>query len=362
MVQILPEVPGFGKQFAQNLGKGFSTGLDFTAQMMQERHKQNQRKKLIEGIEGGQSSPQFKEQLGGEQSEQQFLEALPQIEQHLGRELTPKDIDQLWSQAQQLQEHKQGQTRPEDSFEKAKKSALADEGELARIYTAKGKEESKQRFQEKKEMEPKIEALQSKVNNLESEAMDFGRLNELFAPENDDDYPPSWAVGLFMKNGELNENILGNLSTNAQEAVKLIANRVTGLKDTFGSQITGFEVRKFMERLPSLLNSAEGRRRVLRDLDIGNEINQLHAQGVLDIIDRYGGAGEISMSKAESIFKKENAKQLKELRQEYINPESGSFSELTPGTARRNRDREVIDPETGQKFRSDGSNWIPVVD
>lgn len=362
MVQILPEVPSFGKQFAQNLGKGFSAGLDFTSQIMQERHKQKQRQKLIEGIENDQSSSQFKDQLGSDQLEQKFLEALPQIEQHLGKELTPKDIDQLWSQAQQLQQSKQAQSRPEDSFEKAKKYALADEGELARIETAKGKETSKQRFQEKKEMEPKIEALQSKLNNLEAEAMDFGRLNELFIPENDDKFPPSWAVGLFTKNGEINANVLANLSEEAQEAVKLIANRVTGVKDTFGSQITGFEVRKFMERLPSLMNTAEGRRRVMRDLDIMNEINQLHTQGLLDIIDRYGGAGEISMSKAENIFKKENAKQLKELRQEYINPESGSFSELTPGTARRNRGREVIDPETGQKFRSDGSNWIPVVD
>ena len=82
----------------------------------------------------------------------------------------------------------------------------------------------------------------------------------------------------------------------------------------------------------------------------------MYAEGVLDIMDRYG-PGKISLSKAKQIFRNENKGKINELRSEFINPNKNTFSELP--SASRYSNRVVVDPETGQKFRSNGREWLP---
>lgn len=160
MVQILPEVPSFGTQFARSigtgLGAGISKGADLATQMALEKYKQKQRKNLISEIEGGQSQGIAKDLQGQPQEDmrQKFLEALPQIEQAAGRELSPQDLDMLWdkmSQSQMQQQPAQQQHQETDPFLKAKKYAAAGEHELARTATEEAKLSEKLKAQERKE-------------------------------------------------------------------------------------------------------------------------------------------------------------------------------------------------------------------
>jgi len=109
--------------------------------------------------------------------------------------------------------------------------------------------------------------------------------------------------------------------------------------------------------LPSLLNSPEGKTRVLRDLQIINQLNQMHASGIQEIFEEAGGTDKIPYSTAEQRYKKKYADKEKELLKFFVNPEKGTFNELPD--ASQFLGRKLKNPETGEIFISDGSTWKP---
>lgn len=356
MAQILPENPSFGTQFARNISSGLSAGISqgtqFAQQIGLEKFKNAQRQKQlaeIEGLGGGQGNGGSQEDLN-----RKFTEALPDIERTLGRELTPDDLNQLYSHAQKLH-GMEGHQQEQDPFMKAKKYAAIGEHDLSRVASEEAKQQRKEFASRESAAEPELLKRGEKLRGLQQSGLRFERLNELFTPQLEDKFPPSFTVGMLTKEGELRPSAAAVLSPEAQEAVKLISDELSGAKDTFGARVTNFDVQSYMKRLPTLLNSAEGRRRVLRDLRMMNKINQMQQQGVLDVVDRYGGAGKISLSKAERIFDKEFAPKMKEMREEFVKPGSHPFSfpELYSG-------RVLVDEETGQKLRSNGNEWEPI--
>jgi hypothetical protein len=224
---------------------------------------------------------------------------------------------------------------------------------LSPLYQA----EERSRSKREQAAEPELLKREERLGHLEESGMRFDRLEKLFSPELESKFPSALVTGLFTKDGELRPTAAAMLSPEAQEATKLIADELRGVKDTFGARISNFELQAYMKRLPTLLNTAEGRKRVLRDLKSMNEMNRFHDEKVLDIVDRGGGAGAISLSKAERIFRKEYSGQLKDMREAFINPEKSEFSQLPLPASYAGQ--KIVDEETGQVFRSDGKNWIP---
>src|SRR5436189_3773950 len=98
MVQVLPDI-SFGSQLAKGLGAGIGAGVssasDFASQLAIKKAEMKQRQSLIDQIE----NPQGVQAKGmnPEAFDQQFLDALPKIEQALGRDLTSQDLDKLYS-------------------------------------------------------------------------------------------------------------------------------------------------------------------------------------------------------------------------------------------------------------------------
>jgi len=113
-IQILDRPSSFGETFGRGLGAGLSSGVsravDFAIQMKMDKAKEEHRKKLLESVYGVPPKAPVSPLSGNipkktsEEFEQEFLGALPEIEQHLGRDLQPKEIDQLWEKAQSLQQ------------------------------------------------------------------------------------------------------------------------------------------------------------------------------------------------------------------------------------------------------------------
>lgn len=314
MVQILQGNPSFGSLLGQQLGSGFSKAV---SEGLPDILKEQKRQKILSSILGSpkanSSSKEFSDKINGERN---------------------------------------------TSFDIAKKLAMAGENGLSKVYSDEAKQERKEQFSRESNAEPKLQELEDKASNYEHEAMRFDRLNQLFSPDLESKFPSSMNVGFFTdREGNLSPKVSGILSPEAQEAVKLVADNLTGAKDTFGARVTNFDLQAYMKRLPTLLNSSEGRRRVLRDLRIMNTINKDHAEGVLDVMDRYGGPSKMSVSKAERIFKKEYAPKMKELREEFVNPEKKEFSSMPE--ASRYSGRRMVDEETGQTFVSNGKEWTP---
>lgn len=231
--------------------------------------------------------------------------------------------------------------------------------ENQKIQARKNIQERKFEEQREARAEPDLLERETKLNHFEQEDARFERLQNLFVPELEDKFPSSLTVGLFTKDGELRPSVASQLSPEAQEAVKLIADNLTGAKDTFGARVTNFDLQSYMKRLPTLLNTAEGRRRVLRDLRLMNKLNRNHEKGVLDIVDREGGPQKISISKAERLYRKEHAKEIEDIKKEFVNPERKNFSSLESIDPKVYQGRVVVDEETGQKFRSNGKDWVP---
>lgn len=207
--------------------------------------------------------------------------------------------------------------------------------------------------------EDKLDKMSEHLENLEMEDMRFARMGEIISPENKDKFPSSLTVALFSKNGELRPAAMSQLSPEAQEFTKLVVDQLSGAKDTFGARVTNFDVQTFMKRLPSLLNTADGRQRILRDLRLINKINTLHDREVLNIVDKAGGSGKISLSKAKAIFRNKFKDEIKSLRKEFINPSKSAFSSMENADPSIYRGRRGVDEETGQVFISDGKNWVP---
>lgn len=168
MVQILPEAPSFGTQFARGIGAGLSAGVgkgaDFASQLGMEKAKGNIRRKYIDQIEGGKSSKP--NQMSPQDMEAKFLEALPEIENHLGRGLEPQELDQMWKHLQSGGMQSQGnQQKPmADPMAKAKQYAAIGEHDLSRVAAEEAKMGEKRKAEERSIFKKGAEDYFTKLN------------------------------------------------------------------------------------------------------------------------------------------------------------------------------------------------------
>jgi len=88
-----------------------------------------------------------------------------------------------------------------------------------------------------------------------------------------------------------------------------------------------------------------------------NQLNQMHAQGIMEIFQQEGGTDKIPYSKAEAIYRKTYGPQEKRLRELFVNPEKQTFKEMP--SAFQYLGRKIKNPETGEIFISDGNEWKP---
>lgn len=111
-------------------------------------------------------------------------------------------------------------------------------------------------------------------------------------------------------------------AANAEEQlfVKTVNDFTVKAKDSFGARVTNFELDRFMQRLPTLANSSEGRKLILRQMKIINELNQIEKSAIQDVFDEYG-IRNIDYADAENIARERIKEKKEELRKEYINIE-----------------------------------------
>ena len=77
-------------------------------------------------------------------------------------------------------------------------------------------------------------------------------------------------------------------SPEAQEWVKIISRFQNRAKDAFGSRVTNFDLQSYMKQFPGLLNSPEGRSRILRMMDINYNLDKLYVDALEQVYQKYG--------------------------------------------------------------------------
>ena len=165
------------------------------------------------------------------------------------------------------------------------------------------------------------------IGALESEARSIDLLNEL---------NQSGKVGEGVHKLNINPKT-GDLIipqfANAEEQlfVKTVNDFTVKAKDSFGARVTNFELDRFMQRLPTLANSAGGRRLILNQMKLINEINSLEKRAVQEVFDQYG-VRNIDYADAENIARRKIASQKEDLRKKYV-----SYEDLA-----RKEDSELI--------------------
>jgi|ERR1700723_463467 len=143
----------------------------------------------------------------------------------------------------------------------------------------------------------------------------------------------------------------------AERFVKTVNDFITTAKDIFGSRVTNYDLQVFKSRLPSLINSAEGRRQIIRQMNIFNELESDYHDSLNKVYKHYG-LGNISQEEAERLAEEMVATKEKQLREEFSSISSGFDLPEMP-----NPDENVgkiIEDEEGNRFRSNGIEWEPI--
>ncbi len=109
-------------------------------------------------------------------------------------------------------------------------------------------------------------------------------------------------------------------SPEEQLFVKTVNDFTVKAKDSFGARVTNFELDRFMQRLPTLANSTEGRKLILRQMKIVNQLNQMEKKAIQNVFDQYG-VRNIDYVDAENKAREQIKDQKEALRKEYYNLE-----------------------------------------
>lgn len=154
------------------------------------------------------------------------------------------------------------------------------------------------------------------------------------------------------------------LTPESQEFKKLTIDFLKDAKKIFGARVTNFEAEKFLESIPSLSQTKEGRRRVIRNLKLLYQGSQAKEQALrqvlrenrgtppLDLLEKVNQIAEPQIDALASEFKQGIEAQI---------PDQGvvigaKFSQL-PDIALVPVGTEITNRKTGETFRSDGSSW-----
>lgn len=92
--------------------------------------------------------------------------------------------------------------------------------------------------------------------------------------------------------------LLEQINPETELYIKNLKQFLKGAKDFFGARVTDFDVRSFMAQLPGLLNSEQGRRVILKQMELVNKLEQTHNNELDKGLKHYGrNASYIDISK-----------------------------------------------------------------
>ncbi len=125
------------------------------------------------------------------------------------------------------------------------------------------------------------------------------------------------AWNAFLENSGL--NIPALLSGDAEQYQKMVGQRMNKLKDIYGARPTQWDAEQYLKTLPTLMNSPEGRKRLIEMSIYEDQAGLARIQAEQDLIKKYGEipeditemADEIADKKIDQLYKKYHENLLK---------------------------------------------------
>lgn len=111
--------------------------------------------------------------------------------------------------------------------------------------------------------------------------------------------------------------IPGLASADAQRFVKTVNDFTRTAKDTYGSRVTNFDLTQFMKRLPTLANTEEGRKQIITQMKLINEINRAREDSLNEVIENHGGIRMIDYDRAENLAENASKKRIESLKKQF---------------------------------------------
>ncbi len=327
MVQILPQQKSLGELLGSGLGAGIQTGL---AQKLKQHAQEQQQQKTAQSL-----GPL----LGLSEEETQQLGGLPmEFQQLLAKRQTQAAAP--ISQYQQLQTA----LREKELEQKAEKE-----------------EERKKEWEYTQHKDFRKEVTDNYKDSVETE-MRLNRMKEL----NDKGTLTGPATAVLMDRLGLPISVLGN--PDSEEFDKLSKDMLKNIRTYFGARINVVEVENFLKTIPSLMNSEEGRDRIINNLKLLLEPRKLMFQEYRKIRQEGVESGRgLPIDLQETVL--ENiSPQLDDLSKRF---EMGPSQELGPQIAPETREFQkmpaakdyagaVIEDDKGNRYKSDGKTWRKV--
>lgn len=161
--------------------------------------------------------------------------------------------------------------------------------------------------------------------------------------------------------GELLKKVgLGRFrSADTHELEKLSVGMLSNLKNIFGARPTNLDVKLYMESIPSLLQSPEGRQRIIRNLKAANQAAGLRADTLREILKENNNRVPENL---ELEIENRIGPQLDRLNSEISASPTGNEgqgSDELPNPAQY-AGKKIRDTQTGQILQSDGRQWLPI--
>ena len=106
-------------------------------------------------------------------------------------------------------------------------------------------------------------------------------------------------------------------SPEAQRFAKIVNDFTVQAKESFGARVSNFELDRFMQRLPTLANSVEGRNAIIRQMDLITKMDLAEKKALLDVFEEHGGIRNLDYDIAKGLARKRALKETSELRSEF---------------------------------------------
>jgi len=356
-IQILPGAPGFGSQLGQALGGGLSQGIGVALNEMLEQKKINtlERELQTRGLpkplarlgavatRGGQTEivkhflDQYKRDLDP------TFQALQQQQQETN--LQPEQQLNLQGQSQQPQQ----QITPQQKALTSSDIGLTPKERVGR---------EKERYSAGL---PYFEENSKKLNASRQTGLLLNTLDSL----NERGNLPSDL-------GRINVDTDGNLklpflaSADTQRFVKTINEFTRGAKESYGARVTNFDLGQFLLRLPTLMNTQEGRRQIIQQMKLMNDLDKKAYKDYQKIYKEAGGIRKIDFDKVQDILDERLEPEIEKINNALLeigkSPEEKfklgqEFDKLPKASEMKG---VTITLPSGEDIRSNGNKWIKV--
>lgn len=289
MVQIIPQ-EGLGEQIGSGLGSGLSQGLQLLAQeRMRKMQQKGERERIATGLQAFLSPEESKlASLLPESLQKEFIQQ-KQLSSLLGESQGP-----FVEETSEVVSGPKGLDRLSESQLVALSGRGGGIGQIAKSELERRKGGRKEEFQDKqlafKETKDFRKNTGEKFRNAKDVQNRLNRLEELVESGKLTTAPAAAIL----------EKIPGDLTfllnPDSQEFQKLSLDLTAGLAKDFGNRINMQEFKTFLKRVPSLLQTDDGKRRVIQNMKLLQvEPNILRGKAQSEIIKENNGVPPLDL-------------------------------------------------------------------